>query len=154
MPCLNHPGVPDVHDGLCQPCLNTRRAAARRAGAAAPVAPPPTPEAILARHGNPARYKDGKGEYLVNGAKGMHVHVYGSDYGVHVKVGNDKHLFISVKNEFLRDGWNAGVAAVHARATEDLHDRLLAAMGKVLMGRNIVDRAQLQILIGALPFRA
>ncbi|MDP2084444.1 MAG: hypothetical protein Q8K20_04545 [Gemmobacter sp.] len=154
--CKNHSGVPDVHDGLCQPCLDARKQAARaNAGAQAQPTPTPmTPEAILGRYGAIPKQKDtSKGYYLVNGEIGMHVHVYGSDAGMHVKVGKAKYKFFDIKGNFVPDEWAGGAAAVHARATQPDHNLLLAAMGKMLLERGAkLPRAEIQRLIAALPF--
>lgn len=156
--CANHPMVAARYDGLCQPCLDARkaqqRAAANPAAVPATVQPPMTPEAILGRYGAILRQKDAnKGYYLVNGEIGMHVHVYGSDYGMHIKVGNDKFAFFNVKGKFMPDAWREGVAAVHRRAVGPDHNRLLAAMGMMLMERGTdLTREEIQNLIAALPF--
>lgn len=132
--CSTHPTVPSVHDGLCQACLNLRKKHAPKVTAAAMQW---TAATIKKTFGHAVgKFKDGKGGYyLVNGAEGMHLHVYGGDFGVHVKVGEAKHVIISVKGKFLPDGWKAAVDAVMARAVGDLRLNLLAAMALILAER-------------------
>jgi hypothetical protein len=132
--CRNHPNVPSRHEGLCQPCLNLLKKHAPTITAAAVQW---TAASIKKTFGHACgRISDGKGGYyMVNGAKGMHLHVYGSDDGVHVKVGMKAILIISVKGDFLSDGWQEAVDAVMARATGDLRLNLLAAMAIILSER-------------------
>jgi hypothetical protein len=68
------------------------------------------------------------GEFLVNGAVGMHVHIY-NDGGAHVKVGGDQYVFLRKPTyKFDPVTWAEGVAAVRLRASQDVRKKLLDAM--------------------------
>lgn len=151
--CSNHPTVDSVHEGLCQPCLDRRKKGQQ---AITSTAIEWTPATIKTTFGNASQFKDGTGGYyLVNGAKGMHVHVYGGDYGVHVKIGKDAILIISVKGKFLPDGWNEAIEAVMARATGTLQTQLLAAMALILSERTGgLSTVEVGKKIAALPLAA
>lgn len=87
----------------------------------------------------------GGGYYLGAGAKGMHVHKYGSP-GAHVKVGKDEHRFIRPTGNFDQDEWNGGVAAVKARAAEKT-TLLLAAMAITVCEHGALSDNELDLLL-------
>lgn len=142
-----------AYNGLCQVCINKdKRGGTQKITA---VAREWTSKDVRGQFGTACRQIADKtygGYYLVNGADGMHVHVYSGE-GAHVKIGNDKFTFINVKGKFVPSEWAGGVDAVMRRATGETQANLLAAMALVLAelgGLSAVEAGKLISALGVL----
>jgi hypothetical protein len=68
------------------------------------------------------------GEFLVNGATGLHVHIY-NDGGAHVKVGTAEIRFLlKPLYKLSQSSWDTGVAEVKRKCQDPLRQQLLDAM--------------------------
>ena len=153
--CKNHPGVNAVYDNLCQPCLNAQKKQQKLSAATLPpLAVQWTPALIKETFGHLLKPipDSGKGFYLVNGAKGAHIHDHPG--GTHAKIGDEEHRFIKQDGTFDGAKWNSAVKDISDRKLGATGNQLLAGMAIMLakLGGGLSEQ-RINTLIAALPIQ-
>lgn len=153
--CKNHPTANAVYNNLCQRCLNEQKKSAALSAANLPSSAVQwTPALIKEKFAavlRPIPDKT-KGFYLVNGAKGAHIHDHPG--GTHAKIGDVEYRFIKQDGSFDGAEWNKAIQEIQRRQLGATGNQLLAGMAIMLakLGGGLTQN-RINALIAALPIQ-